>query len=155
MEASHLDALLQGYEERKQDETRAKIQRALKLEEARRAGNEHMRRVLLGEARDASDRLEHAGHSVIYQEFLDAYPPGARIHLWPKPGPMDVDDPARLTLEFTWGEPEEGRLCVRRWSTEGLGNAVDQGSAGPAELDSLWVREQILTFVRAALSGET
>lgn len=154
MEGSRLEALLSDYENRKQEETRRQVQRALKLEEARREGNDHMRRVLLGESRDAAERLERAGHTVVYQEFLDAYPPGARIHLWPKAGPMDMDDPKRVTLEFTWGEPESGKLCVRRWSTEGLGNAVDQGAAGPDDLDNIWVREQILTFVRAALSGD-
>lgn len=154
MEGSRLEALLSDHERRKQDETRRQVQRALKLEEARREGNQHMRQALLGESRDAAERLERAGHTVVYQEFLDAYPPGARIHLWPKSGPMDMEDPKRVTLEFTWGDPDPGKLCVRRWSTAGLGNAVDQGSAGPGDLDGLWVREQILTFVRVALSGE-
>jgi hypothetical protein len=153
-EDDRLDALLIEYEARKQEETRDRVKRAVELEEARREGVDQLRRAVLDVSRDAAERLERAGHSVAYQEFLDDYPPGIRIHVWPKAGPLENEEPRRKTLELTWGEPHPGKLCMRRWSSRGLGAAVDQGSASAEELDSLWVHEQIVTFVWVALSGE-
>jgi hypothetical protein len=146
-----LEALLSDYELRKQDETRRMVQRAFKLENARKKGAEHLRRFALPHTRDVSDRLRQAGHEVVYQEFLDAYPPSVRLHLYPKGGSMDFDRPNRKTIEFVWGEPEPDRLFVRTWTPEGLGDVKDMGSVPAVDVDELWVREQLLTFVRDAL----
>ena len=132
-----LETLLSDYERRKQDETRRMVQRAFKLENARKKGAEHLR--------------QFAGHRVVYQEFLDSYPPNVRLHLYPKAGAMELEEPRRLTLEFIWGEPEPDRLFARRWSSEGLAEAQDQGSVPAVDVDELWVREQLLSFVRDAL----
>ena len=153
MSDGRLDALLREYEDRKQEETQEQVRKALALEESRRKGAELLRRFVSDEAEHSVERLERAGHTVVYQEFFDHYPPGARIHVWPKSAPLDADPPGRVTLEFTWGEPQERKLCVRRWTTAGLGTSVDQGAAGRLELDELWVREQILDFVRVILSA--
>jgi len=147
----HLESLLADYERRKQDETRRMVQRAFKLENARRKGAEHMRRYAIPHAREVADRLQQAGHKVVYQEFLDAYPPNVRLHLYPKGGPMDFGEPRRLTIEFNWGEPEPDRLFARRWTSEGLGDMQELGSVPAVDLDEIWVREQLLAFVRDAL----
>ncbi len=70
-----LESLLTEYERRKQDETRRMVQRAFKLENARRKGAEHLRRYALPHTREVAERLQEAGHRVVYQEFLDSYPP--------------------------------------------------------------------------------
>ena len=147
----HLESLLSDYERRKQDETRRMVQRAFKLENARKKGAEHLRRFALQHTREVADRLQQAGHQVVYQEFLDAYPPNVRLHLYPKGGPMELEGPRRLTLELVWGDPEPDRLFVRRWSSAGLGEMSDVGSVPAVDVDELWVREQILAFVRDAL----
>jgi hypothetical protein len=146
-----LDALLSDYERRKQDETRRMVQRAFKLENARKKGAEHLRRFALPHSREVADRLQQAGHKVVYQEFLDAYPPNVRLHLYPKGGPMDLQEPKRRTLELVWGDPEPDRLFVRRWSSEGLGEMHEVGSVPAVDVDEIWVREQLLAFVRDAL----
>lgn len=146
-----LDTLLSDYERRKQDETRRMVQRAFKLENARKKGAEHLRRFALPHTREVADRLQEAGHEVVYQEFLDAYPPNVRLHLYPHQGPMDLEKPRRLTLELVWGDPEPDRLFVRRWTTEGLGEMQEQTSVPAVDVDELWVREQLLDFVRDAL----
>ena len=52
-----LESLLTDYERRKQDETRRMVQRAFKLENARKKGAEHLRRYALPHAREvAKDR---------------------------------------------------------------------------------------------------
>jgi hypothetical protein len=56
-----------------------------------------------------------------------------------------------MTLELVWGDPEPDRLIARRWSSEGLGNMSDQASSPAVDVDELWVREQLLSFVRDAL----
>jgi hypothetical protein len=146
-----LDTLLSDYERRKQDETRRMVQRAFKLENARKKGAEHLRQFALPHTRETAERLQEAGHRVVYQEFLDSYPPNVRLHLYPRGGPMDLEEPKRLTLEFIWGDPDPDRLFARRWSSEGLGEAQDQGSVPAVDVDELWVREQLLSFVRDAL----
>ena len=146
-----LDALLTDYERRKQDETRRMVQRAFKLENARRKGAEHLRQFALPHAREVAEKLQEAGHRVVYQEFLDSYPPNVRLHLYPKTGPMDLVEPKRMTLELIWGDPDPDRLFARRWSAEGLGETQDQGSVPAVDVDELWVREQLLSFVRDAL----
>lgn len=146
-----LDTLLSDYERRKQDETRRMVQRAFKLENARRKGAEHLRRFALAHTREVADRLEQAGHKVVYQEFLDAYPPNVRLHLYPKPGPMDLEPAKRWTVELLWGEPDPDRLYARRWTSDGLGEMLELGSVPDIDLDELWVREQFMTFVRDAL----
>jgi len=146
-----LDTLLSDYERRKQDETRRMVQRAFKLENARKKGAEHLRQFALPHTRETADRLQQAGHRVVYQEFLDSYPPNVRLHLYPKPGPMDLGEPQRLTLELIWGDPEPDRLFARRWSSEGLGEVQELGSVPAVDVDELWVREQLLSFVRDAL----
>jgi hypothetical protein len=148
---SSLDSLLSDYERRKQDETRRMVQRAFKLENARKKGAEHLRRFALPHTREVADRLQEAGHQIVYQEFLDAYPPNVRLHVYPKAGPMDLEDPKRMTIELIWGDPDPDRLFVRRWSAEGLGQAQDQGSVPAVDVDEIWVREQLLAFVRDAL----
>jgi hypothetical protein len=146
-----LDALLTEYENRKQDETRRMVQRAFKIENDRKKGAEHLRRYALTHAREVSERLQQAGHKVVYQEFLDAYPPNVRLHLYPRAGPLELESPKRMTLELVWGDPEPDRLIARRWSSEGLGNMTDQASSPAVDVDELWVREQLLSFVRDAL----
>jgi hypothetical protein len=146
-----LDDLLNSYERRKQDETRRLVERAERLEKNRRRGAEVLRRYAVEAARNACARLERAGHRVLHQELLQNYPPSIRIHLWPRRGPFDNDVPERFTMELAWGEPVAGELCVRWWDSEGLGAIVDQGSIPENEVDELWVREQILEFLRAVL----
>lgn len=146
-----LDSLLTDYERRKQDETRRMVQRAFKLENARKKGAEHLRRFALPHLRDVADRLQEAGHAVVYQEFLDAYPPNVRLHLYPKTAPMDLEESKRRSLELVWGDPEPDRLFVRRWTSQELGEVQDQVSAPAIDVDELWVREQLLAFVREAL----
>lgn len=146
-----LDALLAEYDSRKQDETRRLVQRAYRLENARKVGAEHLRRAVLSHSREVADRLEQAGHSVLYQELLDAYPPTVRLHLTPKRGAMDFEEPRRWTMELVWSEPDPDRLLARRWTSEGIGLARETGSVAREDLDELWVREQFTGFVRDAL----
>lgn len=146
-----VDRLLADYERRKQDEARNLVQRALTLEATRRKGADLLRQHVLPHARDVAGRLRKTGHRVVYQELLDAYPPNVRLHLYPKAGPMDLEEPKRWTLELTWGDPEPDRLVAQRWTSAGLGEMVELGTAGEAELDQIWVREQFLSFVRRAL----
>jgi hypothetical protein len=127
------------------------VQRAFKLENARKKGAEHLRRYALPHAREVAERLEQAGHEVVYQEFLDAYPPNVRLHLYPKAGPMDFEKVPRWTLELIWGDPEPDRLFARRWTSAGLGEMQDLGSVPAIDVDELWVREQFTSFVRDAL----
>ncbi len=149
--SDHLESLLTDYERRKQDETRRTVQRAFKLENARKKGAEHLRRYALPHTREVAERLQQAGHRVVYQEFLDAYPPNVRLHLYPKAGPMDFEEPQRWTMELVWGDPDPDRLFARRWTSEGLGGMSDQGSVPAVDVDELWVREQFTSFVRDAL----
>ena len=149
--SDHLESLLTEYERRKQDETRRTVQRAFKLENARKKGAEHLRRFALPHAREVADRLEKAGHRVVYQEFLDSYPPNVRLHLYPKAGPMDLEEAGRFTMELLWGDPTPDRLFARRWTSEGLGTMQDQGSVPAVDVDEIWVREQFMSFVRDAL----
>lgn len=146
-----LESLLSDYERRKQDDTRRMVQRAFKLENARKKGAEHLRRFALMYTREVAERLQLAGHEVVYQEFLDAYPPNVRLHLYPKAGPMDFGKPKRWTIELVWGDPEPDRLFARRWTSEGLGGMQDLGSVPAIDVDELWIREQFTTFVRDAL----
>jgi hypothetical protein len=146
-----LDSLLSDYERRKQDETRRMVQRAFKLENSRKKGAEHLRRYALSHTREVAERLQQAGHRVVYQEFLDAYPPNVRLHLYPKGGPLELEEPGRMTIELVWGEPDPDRLFVRRWTSEGLGEISETGSVPAVDVDELWVREQLMTFVRDAL----
>jgi hypothetical protein len=147
-----IDSLLNDYERRKQQDAERVVRRALEIETARRKGSEAMRKHALEHAREVSGRLRQAGHRVVYQELLEAYPPSLRLHLYPKTGPMDLEEPRRWTLEFTWGDPDPDRLCARRWTSTGLADMVDLGSVPANELDELWVREQFLSFVRNALA---
>lgn len=147
-----LESLLSDYERRQQEETRRLVQRAFTIEAARREGAELLRRCVLSHSREVAERLEHAGHRVIYQEFLDAYPPSVRLHLYPKKGPLELDESRRWTVELVWGDPDPDRLCARRWTSDGgLGEMVELGSVSGTDLDELWVREQFMTFVRDAL----
>jgi hypothetical protein len=146
-----LETVLNDYERRKQDETRRMVQRAFKLENARRKGAEHLRQFALPHSREVAEKLQEAGHHVVYQEFLDSYPPNVRLHLYPRPGAMDFDEPQRRTIEFVWGDPDPDRLVVRRWSSEGLGQLKEHASVPAVDVDELWVREQLLAFVRDAL----
>jgi hypothetical protein len=146
-----LESLLADYEQRKQDETRRMVQRAFKLENARRKGAEHLRAYALEHTREVAEKLQSAGHEVVYQEFLDAYPPNVRLHLYPKQGAMQLEEPKRMTLELIWGEPEPDRLFARRWTSAGLGEMEVQGSVPAVDVDELWVREQLMSFVREAL----
>ena len=127
------------------------VQRAFQLENARKKGAEHLRKFALPHTREVAERLQAAGHRVVYQEFLDAYPPNVRLHLYPKVGPFDPEEPKRRTMELVWGEPEPDRLFARRWSSEGLGSMQEHGSVPAVDVDELWVREQFLSFVRDAL----
>jgi hypothetical protein len=147
-----LETLLSDYDRRKQDETRRMVQRAFKLENARKKGAEHLRRFALPHTREVAERLQQAGHRVVYQEFLDAYPPNVRLHLYPKAGPLELEEQGRTTIELIWGEPEPDRLFARRWTTGGLSEMVEQGSVPAVDIDELWVREQLLAFVRDALN---
>ncbi len=147
----NLDSLLSDYERRKQDETRRMVQRAFKLENARKKGAEHLRRYALPHTREVAERLQQAGHQVVYQEFLDAYPPNVRLHLYPKGGPLELDEVKRRTIELVWGDPDPDRLFVRRWTTDGLGEMQEPGSVPAVDVDELWVREQLMAFVRDAL----
>ena len=146
-----LEALLSDFERRQQETTRRMVQRAFKLENARKKGAEHLRQYVLAHCREVAERLQQAGHEVVYQEFLDAYPPNVRLHLYPKPSPFDLTAGERRTLELVWGDPEPDRLFARSWSSQGLGNVRDLGSASAVDVDELWVREQLLEFVREAL----
>ncbi|MEM7416934.1 MAG: hypothetical protein AAF389_15610 [Gemmatimonadota bacterium] len=146
-----LDALLAEYDSRKQDETRRMVQRAYRLENARKIGSEHLRRAVLAHSREVAERLEQAGHGVLYQELLDAYPPAVRLHLSPKTGAMDFDSPRRWTMELIWSEPDPDRLIARRWTSDGPGTMHETGSVAREDLDELWVREQFTGFVRDAL----
>lgn len=146
-----LETVLSDYERRKQEETRRMVQRAFKLENARKKGAEHLRQFTLPHSREVADRLQQAGHRVVYQEFLDAYPPNVRLHLYPKQGPMDLEEPRRRTIEFVWGEPDPDRLFVKTWSDSGLGDLQELASVPSYDVDELWVREQLLAFVREAL----
>ena len=139
------------YERRKQDETRRMVERAFRLEEARKKGADHLRRFALPHTREVAERLEQSGHRVVYQEFLDAYPPNVRLHLYPKVGPLDLEDSKRWTIELVWGDPEPDRLYARRWTSNGLGEMQQIGSVPEIDVDELWVREQFLSFVRLAL----
>ena len=149
--ADEFELLLAEYEGRKQKEAARTVQRALEIEQTRRSGVDALRRHVIARARDTVRRLQQAGHRVVYQELMEAYPPSLRLHLYPKAGPIDLDQPSRRTLELIWGEPEPDRLCARRWTSTGLGDMVDCGSVAAAELDELWVREQLLSFVRSTL----
>jgi hypothetical protein len=149
-----LESLLSDYDRRKQDETRRLVQRAFKLENARKKGAEHLRRYALPHTREVADRLQQAGHRVVYQEFLDAYPPNVRMHLYPKGGALRLADPKRWSIELVWGEPDPDRLYARRWTSDGLGEMLDLGSVSDIDIDELWVREQFLLFVREALDLE-
>jgi len=146
-----LESILTDYERRKQDDTRRMVQRAFKLENARKKGAEHLRRYALTHTREVAERLQQAGHRVVYQEFLDAYPPNVRLHLYPKGGPLDLEEPKRWTIELIWGDPEPDRLFARSWTSEGLAGMQELGSVPAVDVDELWVREQFLSFVRDAL----
>jgi hypothetical protein len=98
-----------------------------------------------------ADRLQQAGHRVVYQEFLDAYPPNVRLHMYPKGGPLELSEPKRLSIELVWGDPDPDRLFVRRWATEGLGEMQEVASVPAVDVDEIWVREQLLAFVRDSL----
>ncbi len=148
-----LEFLLSDYERRKQEETRRQVERAVRLEEARKKGAEYLRRFVVHPARDVAERLQSVGHRVVHQELLDAYPPNVRIHLWPKGGPLDDDDTRRTTLEFVWGDPDPEALCAKRWASSGLDQLHQQGSARPGVLDEMWVREQLIIFVRETLES--
>src|SRR5688572_33352709 len=75
------EALLADYERRKQQSAEATVRRALEIETARRKGAEAMRRNAITHAREVAGRLRQAGHRVVYQELLEAYPPNLRLHL--------------------------------------------------------------------------
>ncbi|MDZ7781346.1 MAG: hypothetical protein U5R14_15635 [Gemmatimonadota bacterium] len=146
-----LETLLSEYEQRKQDETRRLVQKALVLEEDRKRGADYLRACALQHTRDVAERLQQAGHGVVYQELLDAYPPNVRIHLYPKASPLDDEKPGRTTLELTWGEEGSDEVIAKRWSEEGLSSTRDQAVVSAEEFDEIWVREQLLTFVREVL----
>lgn len=152
-QGDRLEFLLSEYERRKQEETRRQVERAIRLEDARKKGADYLRRFAIHPARSVTERLQSAGHRVVHQEFLDAYPPNIRIHLWPKAGPLDGGQEGRTTLELVWGDPDPDALCARRWTSAGLDKLVQQGSARPGVLDETWVREQLITFVRDTLEG--
>ena len=148
-----LEFLLTEYERRKQDETQRQVQRAIRLEEARKRGAEYLRRHALHVVREAVERLQMAGHRVVHQELLDAYPPNVRVHLWPKGGPLDEGEARRSTLELVWGDPDADAMCAKRWTSEGLHRLQHMGSARAGVIDELWVKEQIMTFVRDTLDA--
>jgi hypothetical protein len=145
------EAMLADYDRRKQQEAERIVKRALEIETARTKGAEALKTHVLPHAREVVNKLRQSGHRVVYQESLEHYPPNIRVHLYPKLGPMDVQGTTRWTLEMTWGDPQPDRLFATRWTSTGLADMVDLGSAGGAELDQLWVREQFLDFVRHAL----
>jgi hypothetical protein len=147
-----LDELLSGYERRKQEETRLQVQRAVRLEGQRKQGAGVLREFVVQHARDVAERLEGAGHRVVYQELLDHYPPSVRLHLWPRPGPMEGGESLRRSLEFVWGDPKAEALCVKMWKASGAFRLVLKGSAPPDPLDELWVRERLLSFVQETLA---
>lgn len=151
MSNEQLESLLSDYERRKQDETRRMVQRAFKLESTRKKGADYLRRFALSHTREVAERLEQAGHRVVYQEFLDAYPPNVRLHLYPKVGPLDLEDSRRWTIELVWGDPEPDRLYAKRWTSDGLGQMEHLGSVPDIDVDELWIREQFLSFIRDAL----
>jgi hypothetical protein len=151
--SDRLEFLLSDYERRKQEETRRLVERAVRLEDARKKGAEYLRRFVVHSARDVAERLQSAGHRVVHQELLDAYPPCVRIHLWPKTSPLDDDETRRTTLELVWGDPDENALCIKRWTSAGLDKLHHQGSARPGVLDETWVREQLISFVRETLES--
>ncbi len=133
------------------------VQRAFKLENARKKGAEHLRQFVLPHSREVAEKLQQAGHRVVYQEFLDAYPPNVRLHLYPKGGPMEYDsgEELRWTVELLWGDPQPDRLFARSWSSaKGLGAVKELGSVPDIDIDELWVRETLLSFVREALDLE-
>jgi hypothetical protein len=146
-----LESILTDYDRRKQDETRRMVHRAFKLENTRRRGVELLRDFALQHTREVAERLQQAGHRVVYGEFLDAYPPSVRIHVDPKLGPMELREPTRWTMELVWSEPEPDRLFARRWNSHGVGTRLELGSIPGVDLDELWVREQLTRFVRDAL----
>ena len=167
-----LESVLSDYESRKQEDAQRQVTRALQLEKARKRGADYLRLFAIDATRDVAARLTEAGHRVLHQEFLGAYPPNVRLHLWPKPGPLDREDPQRSTLELVWGEPEPDALGVRRLTSEGpevqglarprgqkvaaavLFTHEQDGRASEGDiLDDLWVKEQLLVFVREALEG--
>ncbi|MGD2070296.1 MAG: hypothetical protein PVI57_16590 [Gemmatimonadota bacterium] len=150
-----LDQLLESYDRRKQDETRALVERARRLESNRQKGADLLRRHVVPTVRDAVRRIGEAGHQVTLDEMLDAYPPNVRIHLWVKPGPLDPPEGERprTSLEFVWGDPNEDRMCVNRWTSGGLGTMGCQAAAREGVVDMTWVKEQLHVFVREALSG--
>lgn len=148
-----LDALLTGYERRKQEETRRQVQRAIRLEESRKRGAELLRRFAVGPAREVASRLQEAGHKIIHQELLDAYPPSVRIHFWPKAGPLDEVEPERASLELVWGDPDPDALCARRYTSDGTDRMHVQGTARHGAVDDIWVKEQLMLFVRESLEG--
>ena len=123
-----LDSLLFDYERRKQEDARRQVKRAVRLEEARKRGAEYLHLFAIDAVRDVAARLTEAGHRVMQQELLDGYPPKVRLHLWPKPGPLDPEEPLRSTLELVWGEPEPEALGVLRLNSEG---SEVQGFAQP------------------------
>ena len=129
------------------------MQRALRLEEVRKRGAEALRQYALRSCRDVAERLQEAGHKILHQELLDAYPPCVRIHLTPTRGPLDEGEEATSVFELIWGEPDPQALCARRLSSTGADRVHVQGSARPGVLDELWVKEQIITFVRETLES--
>ena len=135
MSKDQLESLLTDYERRKQDETRRMVQRAFRLEDARKKGADHLRRFALSHTREVAERLEQSGHRVVYQEFLDAYPPNVRLHLYPRVGPLDLEDSKRWTIELVWGDPEPDRLYARRWTSNGLGEMQQVGSVLDIDVD--------------------
>lgn len=146
-----LDDLLGAFDDQQQEETRLKVERAERLERTRREGEEIFRQHALDLVRDACQRLDRAGHRVLLHELLRNYPPALRVHLWPRPGPLDIAEPRRHTLELVWGDPVPDQVNVRRWDWSGLGHMSEQAAAAPQEVDALWIREQLLDFIRDAL----
>ena len=59
--------------------------------------------------------------------------------------------PVSRLIELVWGDPEPDRLFARRWTATGLGELQILGSVPAVDVDELWVREQLLSFVREAL----
>ena len=74
-----------------------------------------------------------------------------RLHLYPKGGPLDLEESKRWTIELIWGDPDPDRLFARSWTSEGLSEMKELGSVPAVDVDDLWVREQFLSFVRDAL----
>ena len=144
--------LLSDYERRRQEETRLQVQRAVRLEDQRKQGAGVLRSFVVQYAREVAERLEGAGHRVVYQEHLDHYPPNVRLHLWPRPGLMDDGGAVRRSFEFVWGDPRPDALCVKMWNAASGFRLVLKGSAPPDPLDELWVRERLLSFVQETLA---